>query len=96
MKELLTTLLEIFGLAYWLEITTEQPKCIYYFGPFASREGAISCQAGYLEDLATEGAENIRVNLQRRSNPAELTIFDEMGSTASLKKNLVPSLGFNH
>lgn len=96
MKELLTTLLEILGLAYWLEITTEQPKCIYYFGPFASREEAIASQSGYLEDLAAEGAENIRVNLQRRSNPSELTIFDEVDSTASLKKNLVPALGFNH
>ncbi|NJN74561.1 MAG: DUF1816 domain-containing protein [Limnothrix sp. RL_2_0] len=96
MKELLTTLLEILGLAYWLEITTEQPKCIYYFGPFSSREEAIACQAGYLEDLAAEGAENIRVNLQRCSNPSELTIFDEIESRTSLKKNLVPALGFNH
>ncbi|MGB2926106.1 MAG: DUF1816 domain-containing protein [Limnothrix sp.] len=95
MKELLTTLLEIFGLAYWLEITTEQPRCIYYFGPFLNREEAIVRQSGYLEDLAAEGAENIRVDLKRRPNPAELTIFDEVESNSVLKKNLVPALGFN-
>ena len=58
MKELLLTLLDIVGLAYWLEITTEKPECTYYFGPFASREEAISMQSGYLEDLSNEGAEN--------------------------------------
>ena len=77
MKELLLTLLDIVGLAYWLEITTEKPECTYYFGPFASREEAISMQSGYLEDLSNEGAENIRVNLKRCSTPEELTIFDE-------------------
>ncbi|OKH17081.1 DUF1816 domain-containing protein [[Limnothrix rosea] IAM M-220] len=87
MKELLTTLLDIVGLAYWLEITTEQPECTYYFGPFASREEAVSAQSGYLEDLANEGAENIRVNLKRCSTPKELTIFDD----GTVKKNLVPA-----
>lgn len=92
MKELLLTILESLGLAYWLEITTEYPKCTYYFGPFVSREEAIAAQKGYLEDLATEGAENIRVNLQRCSKPDELTVFDEV----ELQKNLTSSLRFSH
>ena len=79
------------GLAYWLEVTTDEPKCIYYFGPFASREEAISAQGGFLQDLADEGAINIKVNLQRRAKPEELTIFDET-ETVSVKKNLVPAL----
>ena len=86
MKELVTTLLGIVGLAYWLEIKTEKPNCIYYFGPFNSREEAISAQGGYLEDLANEGAENIQVTLSRRSTPEELTIFDEAAEMA-VKKN---------
>jgi Domain of unknown function (DUF1816) len=89
MKELLTTLLEIIGLAYWLEITTEHPQCTYYFGPFISREEAIAAQSGFLEDLAGEGAANIRVNLKRCPTPDELTIFDE--SEAMVKKNLIPA-----
>lgn len=92
MKELLLTFLDVIGLAYWLEITTEYPKCTYYFGPFASREEAIAAQSGYLEDLASEGAENIRVNLQRCPAPSELTIFDDTES----KKNLTATLSFSH
>ncbi|AFY39634.1 protein of unknown function DUF1816 [[Leptolyngbya] sp. PCC 7376] len=83
MKELVTTLLDIVGLAYWLEVTTETPECTYYFGPFNNREEAVSAQGGYLEDLANEGAVNIRVNLKRCSTPKELTIFDE----SLVKKN---------
>lgn len=91
MKGILTSFLEIVGLAYWLEITTENPQCIYYFGPFATREEAITCQSGYLDDLSAEGAINIKVNLQRRSTPEELTIFDESEDIAE-KKNLVAML----
>lgn len=91
MNEILTTLLEIVGLAHWLEITTEQPECTYYFGPFGSREEALSAQDGYIEDLTNEGATNIQVNLQRRAKPKELTIFDESGDLLE-KKNLVPVL----
>lgn len=91
MKELLLTILEATGLAYWLEITTEQPPCTYYFGPFVSREEAIIAQAGYLEDLAAEGAVNIRVNLKRCPKPDELTIFEESES----KKNRIRALSFS-
>lgn len=34
MREQLITVLDFFGLACWLEITTNHPECIYYFGPF--------------------------------------------------------------
>jgi hypothetical protein len=36
-EEFFTSYLEKMGMAWWVEIVTEQPKCIYYFGPFASR-----------------------------------------------------------
>lgn len=91
MKEILTSLLEAIGLAYWLEITTENPQCTYFFGPFTSREEAIAAQGGFLEDLAAEGAINMKVDLQRRAKPKELTIFDESADTVE-KKNLVAVL----
>ncbi|ANV83267.1 hypothetical protein AWQ21_02025 [Picosynechococcus sp. PCC 7003] len=92
MKELLLKLFETIGRAYWLEITTEQPECTYYFGPYLSRKEAIAAQAGFLEDLTNEGAQNIEVNLQRCRTPKELTIFDDSES----KKTLMPIFSFSH
>ncbi|AMA08203.1 MULTISPECIES: DUF1816 domain-containing protein [unclassified Picosynechococcus] len=92
MKELLLKLFETIGRAYWLEITTEQPECTYYFGPYLSRKEAIAAQPGFLEDLTNEGAQNIDVNLQRCRTPKELTIFDDSGS----KKTLMPIFSFSH
>ncbi|GFE67592.1 DUF1816 domain-containing protein [Chroococcus sp. FPU101] len=76
MKELLLKLLDAVGLAYWVEITTENPRCTYYFGPFLSKSEAADAQAGYVEDLQGEGANNIAVSL-KRCKPANLTIFDD-------------------
>lgn len=92
MKELLLKLFETIGRAYWLEITTEQPECTYYFGPYLSRKEAIAAQPGFLEDLTNEGAQNIEVNLQRCRTPKDLTIFDDSES----KKTLMPIFSFSH
>ena len=64
------------GLAWWVEIVTSEPKCIYYFGPFVTKQEAELSQSGYIEDLEAEGAQDIRVQVQRY-HPVELTIFDE-------------------
>ena len=64
-------------LPYWIKITTEDPQCIYYFGPFDLISEAKSSQAGYIEDLTAENATGIRVKLLRRSQPEELTICQE-------------------
>lgn len=76
MKEQLITILDFFGFAYWLEITTENPDCIYYFGPFLTSQEAKSLIPGYLEDLKEEKATNINVRLSR-CKPVNLTIFRE-------------------
>lgn len=76
MNELLLKLLDAIGLAYWIEITTDTPRCTYYFGPFLSKSEATTAQAGYVEDLQGEGASNIAVTI-KRCKPANLTIFDE-------------------
>ncbi len=58
---------------WWLEISTELPQCIYYFGPFDRREEAIEYRAGYLEDLIEEGATGIEVNI-KKCQPQVLTL----------------------
>ncbi|NCO75680.1 MAG: DUF1816 domain-containing protein [Cyanobacteria bacterium] len=78
MKELLIRILDLFGLACWVEISTEIPRCIYYFGPFLTLKEAKSTQDGYIEDLTEEGAKNIVVTV-KRCKPKELTIFDDLG-----------------
>jgi hypothetical protein len=61
---------------YWAEITTTTPDCIYYFGPFKTFESAQAAYPGYVEDLRSEGAREIKV-LVKRCLPDVLTIFDE-------------------
>ncbi len=77
MKELLTSLLDLFGLAWWVEVKTETPACTYYFGPFLSANGAASAKPGYVEDLEQEGAQGIKVVL-KRFKPAKLTVADDV------------------
>ena len=76
MKEFLISLLEMFGLAYWVEIKTDYPRCTYYFGPFLAKDEAEVAQAGYEEDLKTEGAQGIKLHI-KRCKPKDLTIFEE-------------------
>jgi Domain of unknown function (DUF1816) len=76
MKDLLTRSLNQLGLAWWVEVTTENPQCIYYFGPFGSSTSAITHQSGYIQDLEAEGAQNIQA-VVKRLKPQSLTICDE-------------------
>lgn len=75
-KESLISSLEQLGMAWWVEIVTDQPKCIYYFGPFATLNEAQSNQAGYIEDLEHEEAQDIAVT-HKRGKFSELTIESE-------------------
>ncbi len=72
-KEALISGLTKLGLSWWAEVVTEQPKCIYYFGPFVSAREAQFSQAGYIEDLEQESAQIIAVRV-RRGQPRELKI----------------------
>ena len=54
---------------WWLEIYTDYPRCLYYFGPFDSREEAEQEQEGFLEDLRQEGAEHIGVDIKQCQPP---------------------------
>ena len=76
-KELLLRFLEFIGLAFWIEITTDKPTCIYYFGPFLTKKEAKATQSGYIEDLKNEGTQGINAKI-KRCKPQNLTIFNEL------------------
>ncbi len=57
---------------WWIEITTTQPKCLYYFGPFKSFSEALSHQSGYIEDLQSESALGINSEI-KQCQPEVLT-----------------------
>jgi len=82
MQEFLTNLLNLSGLAWWVEIKTETPICVYYFGPFGGAQAAEASKAGYIEDLEQEGAQGLTVSV-KRCKPAKLTLSDESGEKAS-------------
>ncbi|WP_434555480.1 DUF1816 domain-containing protein [Prochlorothrix hollandica] len=94
MKEFLATVLHRLGQAYWVEITTTLPQCIYYFGPFLLAQEAEAEMGGYLEDLEQEGAIGI-VAVVKRCKPTELTITDDWGDGDS-NGNFSPDGSLNH
>lgn len=75
-KNLLTSILKIFGLAWWVEIVTDKPSCTYYFGPFLSKEEAKLYCPGYIEDLEQEEAVIVSCNI-KQYQPKQLTIYQE-------------------
>lgn len=76
LKTIVASLIETFSSPYWIEISTKQPNCIYYFGPFDDSSEAKEMQQGYVEDLAAEKAQDIKVTI-KRCLPTELTITEE-------------------
>ena len=66
-----------YQLLWWLEIKTTKPYCLYYFGPFDSRQEARLHQDGYVEDLVEEQAEGISIKLLKQCQPKELTICSD-------------------
>lgn len=63
--------------AWWIEILTAQPKCTYYFGPFADAEEAHLASKGFVEDLESEFAQGIKIKIDRHCQPDLLTILHE-------------------
>jgi len=73
LKEALTSIWQGLGLATWLKITTRQPSCTYYFGPFMNQVEAEHHQHAYIQDLEQEGAIGIAVSIERGHTPKMLT-----------------------
>lgn len=84
MKEILINILNFFGLACWVEIVTQNPRCTYYFGPFLTAKDAEAQKGGYLEDLEIEGAQIAAVFI-KRCKPVKLTIDEELGERIDRK-----------
>ena len=72
-RNTLPSLLNFRNKQWWIKISTEQPKCIYYFGPFENEQEAQDYSPGYIEDLKSEQAQGIKVAIQL-CNPELLTI----------------------
>jgi hypothetical protein len=75
-KGLVTGFLKGLSTDVWVEVKTETPECIYYFGPFKNRLEAQKACPGYVADLAEEGATGIQTAI-KRCNPPALTISRE-------------------
>lgn len=75
MKGFLSNLFGGFMNPWWVEISTADPKCLYYFGPFETESEAILHKDGYIEDLEQEGAQQIIVEVKRCAEPEQLTVI---------------------
>lgn len=62
---------------WWLKITTANPACVYYFGPFPTEKEAQCHLSGYQADLESEQAKIMQVTLNQTLPPAQLTICPE-------------------
>ncbi|MGC1309475.1 MAG: DUF1816 domain-containing protein [Phormidesmis sp.] len=84
MKNFFSNLFGLFSTPWWVKITTAEPSCIYYFGPFDSEAEAIAAKPGYVEDLKGEGAQQIQTSLHHGSEPKELTVELEASLQSSV------------
>ncbi len=64
---------------WWIEVTTNQPACTYYFGPYGDRQEAAAQQHGFVEDLRSENAFGINTRI-KRTQPEQLTIVQSDSS----------------
>ncbi|MEL7332417.1 MAG: DUF1816 domain-containing protein [Cyanobacteria bacterium J06560_2] len=74
MKNFFSGLFSFFSTQWWVKVTTAEPNCVYYFGPFEHQSEASQAKPGYIEDLQQEGALQIQTSLHNISEPKELTI----------------------
>jgi len=89
MSEIWTNLLNMIGLAWWVEVVTEAPRCTYYFGPFPNEKEANLAKGGYVEDVEKEGAQGIKVSV-KCCKPSMLTIYED-GSDAGGRNERSPA-----
>ena len=59
---------------WWIKISTDKPKCIYYFGAFNNYYEAERHKFGYIQDLIREGSQIINVQINP-GRPEQLTIY---------------------
>lgn len=69
----ITELVNLTGLAWWIEVKTLTPDCIYFFGPFLTCQEAQAALPGYVEDLEAEKPKKMTVTI-KRCQPSQLTV----------------------
>ncbi|MEO0768153.1 MAG: DUF1816 domain-containing protein [Cyanobacteria bacterium J06649_4] len=74
MKNFFSSLFSFLSNPWWVKITTEQPNCVYFFGPYDNEAEATQAKPGFIEDLQQEGALQIQTSLHNIPEPSELTI----------------------
>ncbi len=79
---MLENILNLFGLAWWVEVQTTHPDCTYYFGPFINADEAEQAKSGYVEDLEQEGAQEIQATV-KRCKPKNLTVYEDSQPASS-------------
>jgi Domain of unknown function (DUF1816) len=78
LKVIWIEVLNLFGKAWWIEISTAPPHVNYYFGPFAScRDAELSTQR-YQEYLQDSKSAQITNSTIKRCKPGELNINCEV------------------
>ncbi|MBR8840605.1 MAG: DUF1816 domain-containing protein [Stigonema ocellatum SAG 48.90 = DSM 106950] len=75
-QDIFVSFLERLEFAWWIEIATEKPHCIYYFGPFICPHEAQEAQPGYIQDLEEEKAQGITLNI-KQFQPKNLMICED-------------------
>ncbi|AFZ00579.1 DUF1816 domain-containing protein [Calothrix sp. PCC 6303] len=78
LREVVTNVFQNLGLAWWVEVVTQTPRCTYYFGPFLNSTEAQAAIKGYIEDLEQEGAQGLKINV-KRCKPSVLTVAEDLG-----------------
>ena len=63
------------GLAWWAKIETDQPKAIYWYGPFITKRSLKENMNSFINDLINEGSTNIKHSLVRCKKEEPLTIW---------------------
>ncbi|NJL49444.1 MAG: DUF1816 domain-containing protein [Leptolyngbyaceae cyanobacterium SM2_5_2] len=82
MKDIWLNLKNLVSKNWWIEVTTSNPNCTYYFGPFDTAQEAESMQLGYLEDLLQEETSIMQVII-KQCQPKALTILAEQKNLPS-------------
>ena len=72
--------IQIQEFGWWIEILTDNPRYIYYFGPFDSYWEAEWHKNGYIHDLKEEEAKIINIEIEK-CQPKVLT-FSAMSFSA--------------
>ncbi|MEO1349419.1 MAG: DUF1816 domain-containing protein [Cyanobacteria bacterium J06635_15] len=60
--------------AWWVEIVTDAPQCLYYFGPFENEAQAAQAQTGYGGNLEQDAAELLRISVMQCPKPSQMIV----------------------